>query len=117
MSFLKGLLGGSVPTIDVQELQEKLAGDPQPYLLDVREPAEFGQYRIAGANLIPLGDLSSRLEELPKDREIVCICATGERSISAVRQLIDAGYSALSLKDGMIAWFKARLPILKRPSR
>jgi len=115
MSILRNLLGGSVPTIDVQELQQKLAEDSQPYLLDVREPAEFRQYRIAGANLIPLGELSGRLDELPRDREIVCICATGERSVTAVRQLADAGYKAVSLRDGMIAWFKARRPILRGP--
>jgi rhodanese-related sulfurtransferase len=113
MNLLRSLFGEPVPTIDARELQEKLAGNPKPYLLDVREPVEFRQRRIAGANLIPLGELNTRLDELPRDREIVCICATGHRSVPAVRQLVDAGYTAVSLRDGMIAWYRARLPVLK----
>ncbi len=116
MSIPKKPADASVPIIDARDLYERLSKSPEPYLLDVREPVEFHQFRMAGANLIPLGELSNRLHELPKEQEIVCICATGDRSSTAARQLIDAGYEAASLKDGMIGWFKARLPILKGSS-
>jgi rhodanese-related sulfurtransferase len=113
MSFLKNLFGEPVPTIEAQELEDKLSNGRRPHLLDVREPVEFRHGHIAGAKLIPLGDLSVHLEELPKNREIVCICATGHRSVPAVRKLTAAGYTAVSLKDGMMAWQKARLPVQK----
>ncbi len=116
MSFLRNLFGAPVPSIQAQELKDKLVGSKRPYLLDVREPVEFQRSHIAGAKLIPLGKLGSHLGRLPKNREIVCICATGHRSVPAARQLITAGYTAVSLKDGMIAWRKARLPVLKGSS-
>jgi rhodanese-related sulfurtransferase len=113
MNFLTRLLGESVPTISALELQEKLKDGKQPFVLDVRQPEEFRSGHISGANLIPLGDLSSRIHEVPQGREIVCICATGHRSVPAVRKLIAAGYTASSMKNGMIAWQMAKLPIEK----
>ena len=43
------------------------------FILDVREPSEWNESHIAGATLIPLGQLSSRLKEVPKDKEVVVI--------------------------------------------
>jgi rhodanese-related sulfurtransferase len=117
MGFLTRVFGEPVPGIRELELQEKLAAGNPPYLLDVREPEEFRAGHIAGARLIPLGELVSRLNEVPKGREVVCICATGHRSVPAARQLIAAGYSAWSLENGMIAWQRAKLPIKKGTSR
>jgi rhodanese-related sulfurtransferase len=53
------------------------------------------------------------LNEVPKDREIVCICATGHRSIPAVNKLTAVGIEARSLKNGMIAWQIGRRPVKK----
>ncbi len=53
------------------------------------------------------------MNEVPKGREIVCICASGHRSVPAVRKLITAGYAASSVKNGKIAWQLAKLPIKK----
>ncbi len=112
MAFLRNLFGGQVPTTSAPDLHAKLAKNGRGvYLLDVREPVEFRRGHISGANLIPLGQLADRLHEIPGDREIVCICATGHRSVPAVRQLMAAGYAATSLEHGMIAWQRARLPI------
>ncbi len=114
MEFLRDLFGGRVPTTSVPDLQEKLAKNGRGlYLVDVREPVEFRTGHIAGAKLIPLGQLGKRMNEIPKDREIVCICATGHRSVPAVRQLMGAGYAAKSLEHGMIAWHRAKLPVKK----
>jgi rhodanese-related sulfurtransferase len=101
----------SVPIIGISELKEKLAQGNRPYLLDVRQAVEYRTGHAASATLIPLGELGSRLNEAPKDREVVCICATGHRSAPATRQLVAAGYAARSLKNGMIAWQLAKLPI------
>ena len=110
MSLFTNLFGASVPTIQAQELQEQLSGGNQPFVLDVRQPQEYRLAHIAGAKLIPLGELHRRLNEVPKGRQVVCICATGHRSIPAVRTLTAAGYTACSLKNGMVAWQMARLP-------
>ena len=114
MSLTTFLLGTSVPTINVQELDEELKNGQRQFLLDVRQPQEYQLGHIPGAKLIPLGSLNSRISELPKDREIVCICATGHRSVPAVNKLMGAGIEARSLKNGMIAWQIARQPVKKR---
>jgi rhodanese-related sulfurtransferase len=64
-------------------------------------------------SLIPLGELHQRLNELPKDRDIICVCRSGNRSGSATRQLSEAGFRAKNLNGGMIAWSRANYPIKK----
>jgi len=51
------------------------------------------------------------MKELPKDREIICVCHSGNRSQAATRQLSTAGYQVTNLNGGMIAWVRAGLPI------
>jgi rhodanese-related sulfurtransferase len=113
MSLFTRIFGAPVPSLSALELHKKLKNRNQPYVLDVRQPEEFRLGHIAGAKLIPLGELSKRLNEVPRGREIVCICATGHRSVPAVRKLAAAGYSASSMKNGMIAWQMAKLPVQK----
>ena len=113
MSFLSKLFGPPVPSIDAATLQAKLNEKPKPFVLDVREPSEYSAGHIAGSTLLPLHQLSSRMSELPKDREIVCVCASGSRSSSAARQLTSDGYNVLNLSGGMSQWQHARLPVKK----
>jgi rhodanese-related sulfurtransferase len=113
MDFLTGLFGSPVPSISVAELHEKIKKANHPFLLDVRQPEEFRDGHIAGAKLIPLGELRGRMKELPKDREIVCVCASGSRSGSAARQLASAGYTVINMKGGMFVWQRSALPVKK----
>lgn len=109
MSFLSQLFGAPVPSVSAPELNEKLKGGKRPLVLDVREPEEYRQGHISGAKLIPLGELSRRIKELPKDKEIVCVCASGSRSTSATKMLVDAGYTAINMNGGMYTWQRAGL--------
>ena len=97
---------GAAPLeIGVQELAKERQGGTAVFLLDVRERFEFEICRIAGSVLIPLGQLPSRLREVPADAEVVTICHTGLRSLAATRFLRDAGVSrARSLRGGVEAW-------------
>ena len=104
MNLLQPLFGPSMPSVSALELNEKLKNGKRPLVLDVRQPNEFRTGHIVGAKLIPLGELSRRLEELPKDKEIACICATGNRSRSATKILLRAGYNAVNVKGGMMNW-------------
>ena len=113
MNFFSSFFGGAVPSLSALELHEKIMAGKAPFLLDVRQPQEFHMGHIAGAKLIPLGELDRRIKEVPRDREIVCICASGHRSVPAVNILKTAGYAASSMKNGMIAWQMAGLPINK----
>ena len=113
MNLFSALFGPSVPTLKPTEVQEKLKNGDRPFLLDVREKQELHEGYISGTKLIPLGQLSSRINELPKDREIICVCRSGNRSRAAARQLIAAGYSASNMKGGMLAWRWSKLPMKK----
>ncbi len=100
-------------SLEPPEAQARLQSEPAPLLLDVRMPDEFRGGHIAGARLIPLPELEQRLSELPRDREILCVCAGGMRSSSAVRLLLKSGYRAVNLSGGMSAWSRAGLPVQK----
>lgn len=113
MGFLSNLFGPSVPTITASELNEKLKFGKHPLVLDVRQPEEFRTGHISGAKLIPLNELQRRIKELPKGREIVCVCASGNRSTSAAKTLAKEGYTVLNLSGGMMAWRKAKLLVQK----
>ncbi|HWS00176.1 MAG TPA: FAD-dependent oxidoreductase [Prolixibacteraceae bacterium] len=72
------------------------------FLLDVREPVELIVQSIPEAVNIPLGQLRSRLGELPRDREIQVICRSAQRAYYAVRILIQNGFNARNLSGGMM---------------
>lgn len=113
MSFLESIFGKPLPFITASEAQARLSGPKPPLLIDVREPSEFKMGHVAGAKLIPLGQLNRELNTLPKDRAILCFCQSGSRSSAATRQLLNAGYDATNIQGGLIGWQMARLPLKK----
>ncbi len=91
--------------ITAPDLAEKLENGDRPVLLDVREPHEWDIAHLAGAHLIPQGDLPARLHELDSADEIVLYCRSGERSARALNLLRDAGFRRLkNLRGGINAW-------------
>lgn len=98
----------SFKTVNVQDLAQ-LA---DAYVLDVREPWEFSQGHIKGAHLLPLGELSARLQDVPQDRPVYVVCRSGNRSSQASAQLVQAGYTeVINVAGGMNAWEQAGLPL------
>ena len=94
-----------VPLIGARELKAKLDRGDRFHLIDVREPFEWEICHIAGARLIPIGQLAARMSELDSTDEIVLQCKTGARSSTALRLLQDAGFSKLAnLEGGIHAW-------------
>ncbi len=84
-------------------------------VVDVREPGEYVGGHVPGATLVPMGQLASRLSELPKDMPIYVICASGNRSLSMTSYLMRAGYDAYSVAGGTGAWARAGHPIVRGP--
>ena len=75
------------------------------YFLDVREPSEWNEFHIDWATLIPLGELAKRVNELPKDKNIIVVCRSGNRSAQGRDILLKAGFeSVTSMADGMNDW-------------
>jgi sulfur-carrier protein adenylyltransferase/sulfurtransferase len=110
-----GLAAGWTSAISVAELRARLASAAPPLLLDVREPVELEICRLAGAAAIPLGELPRRVDELPRDTDIVVFCKSGVRSERAAAHLRERGYSRTrSLAGGILRWIEEVDPSLRR---
>ncbi len=95
----------AVPEIAVGELERRMKSGPPFILLDVREPFEFEMAQIDGANLIPLGELPGRWQELDREKEIFVFCHSGVRSARAAEFLRSAGFPRVaSVAGGIDAW-------------
>lgn len=95
---------GGVWEVEPHWLEENLA---KVRVVDVREPAEFSGPlgHIRGATLVPLGELSARAKDLPKDRPVVAVCRAGSRSAHATAILQKAGITDVAnLPGGMLRW-------------
>ncbi|MBV8129767.1 MAG: FAD-dependent oxidoreductase [Planctomycetaceae bacterium] len=94
-----GLLRGDHPQVDVEVVLND-ASDQPPLLVDVRTHQEFSRCHIPGAVNIPLDELRSRLEELPKGKKIAAYCQVGQRGYLATRILLQAGFPAVNIGGG-----------------
>lgn len=79
-------------------------------LVDVREPLEYQSGHASDAHLLPLGALVAGRDDLPRDRRVLLICATGNRSSHAARVLQQRGVDVIDVAGGMAAWRSAGLP-------
>jgi rhodanese-related sulfurtransferase len=91
--------------IDTTTLKDRLDGDNPPAILDVREPWELDIAKVDGVIAIPLGEISRRFGELPKDRPLAVMCHHGGRSAQATAWLRNQGYdNAMNVAGGIDAW-------------
>jgi rhodanese-related sulfurtransferase len=72
----------------------------EAYFLDVREVDEWNEYHAPNTTLIPLGELASRVNEVPKDKPIVVVCRSGNRSDEGRDILKQAGFTNVTSMDG-----------------
>lgn len=107
--IMKNKLAGHARGISPQEVKRKLDAQDDFILLDVRSPAEYGEARIEDARLIPLGMLRERLDELPRDKEIITFCKISLRGYEAQKILDAAGFRNTKFMDGGILIWPYRL--------
>jgi adenylyltransferase/sulfurtransferase len=94
--------------IGAEELARRLALIDPPLLLDVRSEVETQISALPGAKVIPVEQLSERLSELNPNQEIVVFCRTGTRSLRALRQLKESGFTGVKhLTGGINAWSRS----------
>jgi|TARA_B100000949_G_scaffold197835_1_gene184089 rhodanese-related sulfurtransferase len=96
------------PNIKIADVQKKINAKNNILLLDVRTATEFEGplSHIAGAVLLPIQELEQRVDELNehKEKEIIVICRSGNRSQTGTRILISHGFNAVNMLGGMKAW-------------
>jgi adenylyltransferase/sulfurtransferase len=89
------------------ELKEWMKSDRPFLLIDVREPWEHELFDIGGL-LIPLSELASHVNNIPKNKDVVLYCEKGIRSVIAIQRLEAAGFhNLINLSGGMRAWKQA----------
>jgi rhodanese-related sulfurtransferase len=98
-----------VKEVSPDEAQALLESGAQ--LVDVRAPHEWEAGHITGARHLPLDELSERIEELDRERPVVLYCRGGTRSSMATEALVEAGYDAAKLTEGVVGWADAGLPL------
>jgi len=109
VSAANAVQNGLPAEISVREAAAKR--DSGAFVLDVREPYEWAEIHVPGATLIPLGQLAARVAEVPKDREVVVICRSGNRSQEGRDILKRAGFTNVtSVAGGIREWSAAGLP-------
>jgi glyoxylase-like metal-dependent hydrolase (beta-lactamase superfamily II)/rhodanese-related sulfurtransferase len=102
---------GPVADVEVPEAPAWIQAHA-PFVVDVREPDEYEAGHVPGAHHIPQCQLALRLEEIPRDRELLMVCASGNRSRNAGRYLKRAGYERVSnLAGGTKGWIAAGNPV------
>jgi rhodanese-related sulfurtransferase len=90
--------------------------DQGAFVLDVRTQEEWNQFHIPDSTLIPLDQLQSRLSEVPKDKDVVVVCRSGNRSASGRDILLQAGYpNVTSMAGGVTEWQAQGLPTVTGP--
>ncbi len=97
------------PEVGFDELAEALASDG--LVVDVRTPEEYEEVHVPGVVLIPLDELGQRAQEVPKDRRVYVICASGGRSLAAAEALNNAGWQAVSVAGGTKGWASEGRPV------
>lgn len=98
-------------SIDV-DTANALQGNPNVFMLDVREPDEYAAGHIPGITLIPMGEVADRLSEIPTDQEVIVTCRSGNRSGQVVDFLREQGFTNVhNMEGGIVAWEAAGYPV------
>lgn len=96
-----------VAAITATELKARMDAGETPVLVDVREPfeREIADLPDAGQLRIPVGDIATRMSEIPRDGEVILYCRSGSRSQAVAQLLLSMGYAGVvNLTGGVLGW-------------
>jgi len=110
-----GAATGVAREINVDEAYQEYQNGT--FVVDVRTQEEWDEYHVPNVPLIPLDQLPDRLNEIPKDKEILVICRSGNRSQEGRDILLSAGYQATSMTGGIKEWYAKGYPIEGAPAQ
>jgi rhodanese-related sulfurtransferase len=104
-----------IDEIDSAELHRRLSAGEDLLLLDIRTDAEVAQGVLPEAQHLPMHLIPLRMNEFPKDKDIVLYCRSGARSYHACSYLLQQGYpNAINLRGGIIGWARGGFEIARR---
>ena len=105
---------GDYGDVTVAEASNLIGDKPELVILDVRTQAEYDDGHIEGAVLIPVQELPDRLDELDKNDELLVYCRTGNRSVTAVEILEEAGFTKIyHMDEGISTWISEGYPVVQ----
>ena len=102
-----------VPELDIRSFAAARADGAT--VIDVREPAEYLSGHVPGARPIPLSAVAQHASDLPANRPVYVICASGNRSLRAAEQLRSRGIEAISVAGGTSEWISQGRPVVRGP--
>jgi rhodanese-related sulfurtransferase len=91
--------------LSAEQVRERLKNTREYVFIDVREPQEYKQGHIQGFKNIPLSQLTQRLAEIDRNKEVILACRSGMRSTTAAKILRKNGFTRIAhLKNGILSW-------------
>lgn len=85
------------------------------FVVDVREPEEYVEAHIPGAELVPMSGIVAEHERIPRDQPVYVVCAVGGRSAQVAEFLSAQGVDACNVAGGTLAWIRAGHPVETGP--
>lgn len=111
--LLPAAAGAQAVAVTLEQARAEHEGG-RALLVDIREPDEHAAGVAAGAKLLPMRQLSSWIAELPRDRPVLLICNTENRSRATYEALRERGYTNLRyVNGGMSEWVRRGWPVAK----
>jgi len=112
--FMRGF-AANIEEVSVEEAHQRWSTKKnQVLILDVRTPSEYEQAHVEGSLLVPVQELGQKMAQLMphKEKEILVICRSGNRSYTAASMLKEKGFEkAFNVQGGVTAWYQAGLPL------
>ena len=99
-------------TVTAQQVAALQESNADVLVLDVRELSEYEAGHIPGVTLMPVGEVASRLNEIPEDKPVIVTCRSGNRSGQVANFPREQGYENIhNMQGGILAWEAAGLAV------
>ncbi|MBL3527738.1 MAG: sulfurtransferase [gamma proteobacterium endosymbiont of Lamellibrachia anaximandri] len=104
-----------VQEIDSSDLQARISEGDDFYLLDIRSAGEVAQGMLPDSDHMPMHVIPLRMDELPRDKDVILYCHSGARSYHACAYLLQQGFeNVINLRGGILGWARSGYQVAAR---
>ncbi|MBL3599231.1 MAG: sulfurtransferase [gamma proteobacterium endosymbiont of Lamellibrachia anaximandri] len=104
-----------VQEIDSSDLQARISEGDDFYLLDIRSAGEVAQGMLPDSDHMPMHVIPLRMDELPRDKDVILYCHSGARSYHACAYLLQQGFeNVINLRGGILGWVRSGYQVAAR---